>query len=79
MRSALQRSFAGRERSPVYFQFRAMPTEAQRGAIRRLALSGFAEQDIAAKTGLSLDVVRRAVRDDECLQELARMTNRNTL
>jgi hypothetical protein len=74
MYSAQEDSFVSRNRSPVHWYFRAMPTDAQRGAIRRLALSGFTEEDIAARTGLSADVVRRAVREDECLRETATMT-----
>jgi hypothetical protein len=76
MHSVQERSFVGRNRSPVHVYFRAMPTEAQRGAIRRLALSGFSDEDIAARTGLPTDVVRRVVREDECLREAVVTTGR---
>ena len=56
--------------SPVHWHFRAMPPEVQRGAIRRLALSGLAEEDIAARTGWSVDSVRRAILEDECVRRL---------
>ena len=43
--------------SLLHWHFRAMPPEVQRGAIRRLALSGLAEEDIAARIGWSVDRV----------------------
>jgi hypothetical protein len=54
--------------SPVHWHFRALPREAQREAIRRLALSGLNEDQIAASTGLSVDSVRRAISEDDCLR-----------
>ena len=54
--------------SPVHWHFRALPREAQRGAIRRLALSGLNEDQIAASTGLPVDSVRRAIAEDDCLR-----------
>jgi hypothetical protein len=44
--------------------------DVQRGAIRRLALSGVGEKEIAARTGWSIDAVRRAVLEDECVSRL---------
>lgn len=44
--------------------------DVQCGAIRRLALSGVAEKEIAARTGWSVDAVRRAVLEDECVLRL---------
>ncbi len=68
----LERSVATtRVAPPVHWHFRAMPPEVQRGAIRRLALSGVAEEDIAARTGWSVESVRRAILDDECVRRLA--------
>jgi len=55
---------------PTHWHFRTLPMDVQRGAIRRLALSGVAEQDIAARTGWSVDAVRRAVSEDECVLRL---------
>lgn len=57
--------------SPLHWHFRVMPPEVQRGAVRRLALSGLAEEDIAARTGWSVDSVRRVILEDECVRRLA--------
>ena len=57
--------------SPTHWQFRVMPAEVQRGAIRRLTLSGLAEEQIAASTGWSVDSVRRVILEDECVRRLA--------
>lgn len=56
--------------SPVHWHFRALPSEVQRGAIRRLALSGLHDHEIAVRTGLPIDSVRRAVSEDDCLKAL---------
>jgi hypothetical protein len=56
--------------SPLHWHFRTLPIDVQRGAIRRLALSGVSEQEIAARTGWSVAAVRRAVREDECIARL---------
>jgi hypothetical protein len=67
-----ERSVAtNRAASPVHWHFRAMPPEVQRGAVRRLALSGLSEEDIAARTGWSVDSVRRVILEDECVRRLA--------
>jgi hypothetical protein len=71
MNTLRERSVATtRAASPVHWHFRAMPPEVQRGAIRRLALSGLPEEDIAARTGWSADSVRRVVLEDECVRRL---------
>jgi hypothetical protein len=57
--------------SQMHWHFRAMPPEVQRGAIRRLALSGLDELDIAVRTGWSVDGVRRALLEDECVRRLS--------
>jgi hypothetical protein len=57
--------------SQMHWHFRAMPPEVQRGAIRRLALSGRDEVDIAVRTGWSVDRVRRALLEDECVRRLS--------
>lgn len=64
-------SGAARAGLSVHWHFRAMPTEAQRGAIRRLVLSGVGEKEIAARTGWSVDRVRSVVQEDECIRRLA--------
>lgn len=56
--------------SQMHWHFRAMPPEVQRGAIRRLALSGLDEENIAAQIGWSVDGVRRILLEDECVQRL---------
>jgi hypothetical protein len=61
--------------SPVHWHFRALPREAQRGTIRRLALSGLNEEQIAASTGLSVESVRRAISEDDCLRHLPHPQN----
>jgi hypothetical protein len=45
--------------------FLLLPSEAQRVAVRRLALSGMPDHDIAAATGWSVDNVRRVVAEDQ--------------
>lgn len=55
---------------PLHWHFRALPMDVQRGAIRRLALSGVAEKEIAARIGWSVDAVQRALLEDECLTHL---------
>jgi hypothetical protein len=55
---------------PSHWHFRTLPMDVQRGAIRRLALSGVGEKEIAARTGWSVDAVRRAVSEDECVSRL---------
>jgi hypothetical protein len=57
--------------SPVHWHFRALPADVQRGTIRRLALSGLNEEQIAASTGLSVESVRRAVAEDDCLRHFS--------
>ena len=64
--------------SPLHWHFRAMPPEVQRGVIRRLALSGVADDDIAARTGWSVDRVRRVVQEDECVQRLASVSGNSS-
>lgn len=71
MQTVQQPSQTTRIASPMHWHFRAMPPDAQRGAIRRLALSGLTEENIAARTGWSVDSVRRAVLEDECVRRLA--------
>lgn len=44
--------------------FLLLPREAQQVAVRRLALSGMSDHDIAAATGWSLDNVRRVVAEE---------------
>jgi hypothetical protein len=61
--------------SPMHRHFRAMPPDVQRAAIRRLALSGFADADISARTGWSVDSVRRAILEDECVSRLTTGTD----
>ena len=61
---------ATRVASPMHWHFRVMPQEVQRDAIRRLALSGLAAEDIAARTGWSVDGVRRTILEDECVRRL---------
>jgi hypothetical protein len=57
--------------SPVHWHLRALPHDVQRGIIRRLALSGLQEEQIAARTGLSVENVRRAISEDDCLRHLS--------
>jgi ABC-type amino acid transport system permease subunit len=56
--------------SQVHWQFRTLPNDVQRVTIRRLALSGLRDQEIAARTGLPEEAVRRVVAEDECLRML---------
>ncbi len=56
--------------SPVHWHFRALPHDVQRVTIRRLALSGLREQEIAIRTGLPEESVRRAIAEDDCLRAL---------
>jgi hypothetical protein len=64
--------------SPVYWQFRALPHDVQRVTIRRLALSGLRDHEIAARTGLPEQTVRRVVSEDECLRTLLLSTPLNS-
>jgi hypothetical protein len=61
--------------SPVYWHFRALPDDVQRVTIRRLALSGLRDHEIAARTGLPEETVRRVVSEDECLRTLLLATS----
>jgi hypothetical protein len=56
--------------SPLHWRFRTLPHDVQRVTIRRLALSGLREQEIAERTGLPEESVRRAICEDECLRTL---------
>jgi hypothetical protein len=56
--------------SPVHWHFRALPDDVRRVTIRRLALSGLRDHEIAARTGLPEETVRRVVSEDECLRTL---------
>lgn len=71
MDTLAETSGTSRVGSPVHWHFRVMPAEVQRSAIRRLALSGLGEEDIAARTGWPVDSVRRAILEDECVMRLA--------
>ena len=57
--------------SPVHRHLRALPHDVQRGILRRLALSGLQEEQIAARTGLSVETVQRAISEDDCLRHLS--------
>jgi hypothetical protein len=57
--------------SPVLWHFRALPRDVQRVTIRRLALSGLGHEEIARRTGLPQEAVRRTIAEDECLQAKA--------
>lgn len=57
--------------APVHWHLRVLPHDVQRGIIRRLALSGLQEDQIAARTGLSVQNVRRAISEDDCLRHLS--------
>ena len=57
--------------APVHWHLRVLPHDVQRGIIRRLALSGLQEDQIAARTGLSVQTVRRAISEDDCLRHLS--------
>ena len=48
-------------------QFQRLPPEAQRAAFWRLAWSGMSVEQMAQRTGWSLDQVRRVI-DEETLQ-----------
>jgi hypothetical protein len=54
--------------SPVHWHFRALPDDVRRVTIRRLALSGLHDHEIAARTGLPEETVRRVISQDECLR-----------
>jgi len=56
--------------SPVLWHFRALPHDVQRVTIRRLALSGLSHEEIAMRTGLPQEAVRRTISEDECLSGL---------
>jgi hypothetical protein len=64
--------------SPVYWHFRALPEDVRRVTIRRLALSGLRDHEIAARTGLPEETVRRVVSEDECLRTLLLPTPLNS-
>ena len=64
--------------SSMHYLFRVMPSDVQRGAIRRLALSGLSEEEIAARIGWPIGRVRRVVAEDECLRHLASPTGIRT-
>ena len=59
--------------APVHLHLRVLPHDVQRGIIRRLALSGLQEEQIAARTGLSVQNVRRAISEDDCLRHLSKL------
>jgi len=46
------------------WRFRTTPDEVQRCTVRRLALCGLQEEEIAARTGWSADRVRRVIREE---------------
>ena len=56
--------------SPALWHFRALPHDVQRVTIRRLALSGLGHEEIAMRTGLPQEAVRRTISEDECLRVL---------
>lgn len=56
--------------SPIYWHFRVLPDDVRRVTIRRLALSGLREHEIAARTGLPEETVRCVISEDECLRTL---------
>jgi hypothetical protein len=58
----------------VHWHLRALPHDVQRGIIRRLALSGLQDEQIAARTGLSVESVRRAISEDDCLRHLSMLS-----
>ena len=64
------RSDSAQRGSPLQWHFRVLPPEVQRGAVRRLALSGVGAKEIAARTGLPVDAVQRTVLEDECVARL---------
>ena len=59
----------------IHHYFRVMPFDVQRGAIRRLALSGLRDEQIAARVGWPIDSVRRVIAEDECVRHLASNTD----
>ena len=62
--------------TPVHWHLRALPHDVQRGIIRRLALSGLQEDEIAARTGLSVENVRRVISEDDWLRHLLTLAGR---
>lgn len=46
------------------WRFRATPDDVQRCTVRRLALCGLPDHEIAARTGWSVDRVRRVMREE---------------
>lgn len=62
--------------APVHWHLRALPHDVQRGIIRRLALSGLQEDEIAARTGLSVENVRRVISEDDWLRHLSTLAAR---
>jgi hypothetical protein len=59
--------------SSVHWHFRALPLDAQHVAIRRLALRGLPASEISARTGWSVERVRRFISEDECLSMIPMM------
>jgi len=51
-------------RDPSIWNFRATPQEVQRCTVRRLALCGLPDHEIAARTGWPIDRVRSVMRED---------------
>jgi hypothetical protein len=62
--------------SPVHWHLRALPHDVQREIIRRLALGGLPEEQIAARTGQAIETVRRAISEDACLRHLSMLSVR---
>lgn len=54
----------------LHWHFRAMPSDIQRGAIRRLALSGLTDSEIAVQIGWPVERVRQTIAEDECIRHL---------
>ena len=57
----LPRGSAGKEARSLWL-FRALPDEEQESTVRRLAVFGLPSDDIAARTGWSVDRVRQVMR-----------------
>jgi len=49
---------------PGVWYFRSTPDEVQRCTVRRLALCGLPDYEIAARTGWPLDRIRKVMRED---------------
>ena len=65
--------------SLLQWHFRALPRDVQQRIIRRLALSGLSHDQIAARTGLSVETIRRAVSEDDCLRYLPTLATSHSL